>query len=204
MPAESNVQTVCLFSFGSNHTTQLAARVGREGGFQLWPGYLEHHARVFCGYSERWKGSVASCVPCRNARVFGSIVEITEQELGILDTYEGGYTRATMDIQRQDAQGNLNLSVLCYVYLSNDPEFQGLPSVDYLKAINKNLSEPNRPHRSTIMLRGVAGDTMPNDSGNIIVFGSWGPDQGFSLEQEYLDWEFQHKQPLDTVVMQQP
>ena len=89
--------TMLVFSYGSNSTAQLRARVGCPALTSLparAPGWL----RVFCLRSAGWGGGgVASLAPADQDKVvFGAVVALTPVQLEMLDAYEGGYRKESV------------------------------------------------------------------------------------------------------------
>lgn len=87
------VSRKALFSYGSNSTPQLRARV-RNAALRSYPAKVENFARIFCRSSPGWGGGgVASLHPAPGYTTYGAVVYLTEAELRLLDRYEGGYSR---------------------------------------------------------------------------------------------------------------
>ena len=129
-----------LFSYGSNHTAQLADRIGRQvtdGQRAVLKGYQ----RVFRGWSVRWDGGVASLEPKRGATTYGWAAKLTAAELAKLDVYEGvasgHYARSVVKIDLPDL-GKKNVTAIAYV--SRDPEHHA-PSEAYLEACARTVGE---------------------------------------------------------------
>ena len=75
-----------LFSYGSNNITQLSTRIKRNIlKSEIIPAYIEDYTRIFCFYSSKWNGSVASIYPDKHKLVFGSLIVLAENELRKLD-----------------------------------------------------------------------------------------------------------------------
>ena len=124
-----------VFSYGSNNKAQLEERLNTKIK-KLIPAYIENYTRIFCFYSSKWKGSVASLHYKKNAITLGSLVTLTERELKILDTYETNYKRKLMKVY----DNNFN-EFTAFVYICNDTTFVSYPSKAYLDAIYKNIKE---------------------------------------------------------------
>jgi gamma-glutamylcyclotransferase len=137
-----------IFSYGSNHSTQLFDRCG---GAVIGPvqGYINNHARIFAGYSSRWKGGIASIHPSKGDRVMGSVFYLNKEQLEILDSWEGGYHRAMKQVVLSDGS-----KIMSFVYIKDDPSFTYLPSVSYLKAIRRMLHETD-PSKKPFDIKGV-------------------------------------------------
>jgi len=86
---------VLVFAYGSN----LSRKQMRERCPSAVRGplaYLPGHALVFGGHSYRWGGAVANVVRKAGAAVPGLIYQISRDDVGVLDRYEGhpfAYTR---------------------------------------------------------------------------------------------------------------
>lgn len=82
-----------VFNYGSNSTCQLRLRL-RNANLVTEAAYLPGFSRVFVLQSPTWNnGGVASLAPSRNPcdKVYGSIVELTDAELKLLDKFESVY-----------------------------------------------------------------------------------------------------------------
>lgn len=123
-----------LFSYGSNSTTQLENRIGRK--FESMPAILFNHVRVFGGYSNHWKGAVASVVPFKNKVVHGSVVSLTQTELDKLDTFETDYYRVSYKVL---VTYPIIKFITAQVYIKNNIDFVQRPSDEYLNAIKQML-----------------------------------------------------------------
>jgi hypothetical protein len=92
-----------VFSYGSNNTAQLRARLGNIS-LVTQPARLRDFARVFCLGTTRWSDAggaacgVASIAPSAGAFVYGSAVDLTEAELAALSLFEGGYRQMSVSI----------------------------------------------------------------------------------------------------------
>eukprot|EP00966_Prymnesium_polylepis_P263388 6083815-Prymnesium_polylepis.1 len=80
--------TTAVFGYGSNGIAQLRERV-QNPKLTFVPATLPGYARCFAGHSGRWGGAVASVIPSRSSTVYGSVVNLTEAELRLLDGFEG-------------------------------------------------------------------------------------------------------------------
>jgi len=77
-----------VFGYGSNNVNQLCERV-KADNIPSMQALLPHHERVFQGFSNRWKGAVASVQPKQNSVCRGTLAFLTESEIRKLDPYEG-------------------------------------------------------------------------------------------------------------------
>lgn len=123
-----------LFSYGSNHPEQLARRLGRP--IQTYPALADGWARVFRGMSRTWGGGVASLERKAGAVTYGLVVPVDEEDLRILDRYEGvprSYRRKTVDVE---AMGQPERAV---AYIATSREFNP-PTREYLEAVARTIS----------------------------------------------------------------
>jgi gamma-glutamylcyclotransferase (GGCT)/AIG2-like uncharacterized protein YtfP len=126
-----------LFSYGSNNITQLSQRLKRKIlKSEIIPAYIEDYTRIFCFYSSKWNGSVASIYPDKYKLVFGSLIMLNEKELRKLDKFETNYTRKMISVT-----DNYFNKMNAHVYICNDTKFVKEPSVEYLENIKKNIYE---------------------------------------------------------------
>jgi hypothetical protein len=141
----------CLvFSYGSNSTAQLRARVGNLQ-LQSRPAHLPNFARVFCLRSRGWGGGgVASIAPAEGRTVYGAVVELSDDEKLALDGYEGGYRSHGLDpagwttVSVVEADGQVREAV-AYVAGSGAGSYTqpmaAPPTEQYLTAIHCMLRE---------------------------------------------------------------
>jgi len=126
-----------LFSYGSNDKRQLAKRLGRR--VEPEPGYVRGYRRVFRGFSRKWGGGVASLERHRESITYGALVPIDEEELAILDRYEGvatgNYQRHEATVERPDQE-----PVLAVVYIATSPEYNE-PTRAYLEQIARTVGQ---------------------------------------------------------------
>jgi gamma-glutamylcyclotransferase (GGCT)/AIG2-like uncharacterized protein YtfP len=124
-----------LFSDGSNNITQLSQRLKRKIlKSEIIPAYIEDYTRIFCFYSSKWNGSVASIYPDKYKLVFGSLIMLDEKELRKLDKFETNYTRKMINVT-----DNYFNKMNAHVYICNDTKFVKEPSEEYLENIKKNI-----------------------------------------------------------------
>jgi hypothetical protein len=139
---------IAIFSYGSNSTSQLRARVqnpGLESIAAEAPGF----ARVFCLSSPGWGGGgVASLAPCSDTTTYGAVVLLTLQEKRLLDGFEGGYREETVTVLVKVDGAEARRSAM--VYIAGRREAAGgaftkpmtaRPSEQYLTAIHCMLRE---------------------------------------------------------------
>lgn len=141
-------QTFKLFGYGSLNVPMIESLVGHKLHKEPAPAFIKNHVRIFTGYSEYWKGAVASLHPLQGKRVYGCIVHVTKEDLKHLDEYEGtdneeeGYTRVLRAIHAMtiDKDGTHTTKTMCYVYIRNKHVFESLPSIRYINSIRVNLN----------------------------------------------------------------
>jgi len=76
-----------IFIYGDNlNPTQLKRRAP-EHRF-LFNAYLPDHALNFPRFSSQWRGGLASVTPSSGERVWGIVIEVTEEDLKLLDAFE--------------------------------------------------------------------------------------------------------------------
>lgn len=129
-----------VFSYGSNSIFQLRGRVNNSI-LQSYPGYVDGYKRIFCGYSKRWKGGVASIIKKRYIRTYGIIVFLSKEELKILDGYEQNYSKIHLEctmLNNEELQ-----KIECIAYQADNHEWINYPSQQYLVAIKIMLDEHN-------------------------------------------------------------
>lgn len=124
-----------LFSYGSNHPAQMAERLGRD--VETVGAFATGWVRVFRGYSQRWGGGVASLQKERGGFVFGLVTEVDEEDLVVMDRYEGvasgNYARTNMSVTL--ATGEKKKAV-AYVSMSAAVT---VPSREYLEAVARTV-----------------------------------------------------------------
>jgi gamma-glutamylcyclotransferase (GGCT)/AIG2-like uncharacterized protein YtfP len=128
-----------IFCYGSNYVEQLEHRLERKIK-KSYPAYLPDYQRVFRGYSQKWKGGIASVQKKRGKAVFGLVIEVDSEDLKKLDIYEGYpdvYNRKELKCEVDLSKGFESKKCIVYVYvLGND---FNEPSKEYLKAIYKTI-----------------------------------------------------------------
>ena len=155
-PARGMAARTAVFSYGSNGTAQLRARVQNEALYSR-PAKVENFARIFCLRSRGWGGGgVASLHPCPGTTTYGAVVELTEAELGRLDRFEGGYSRQIIEAKVQAADGQEETAE-AVVYISDNSEMTAPPTEQYLTAIHLMLREHWSMDGETIEVRSANG-----------------------------------------------
>lgn len=82
-----------VFSYGSNSSTQLRARVNNPT-LTCEPAFVDDYSRIFCLSSCNWSvneipSGAASLVEEKGRRTLGCAALMTDDELGLLDVFEG-------------------------------------------------------------------------------------------------------------------
>lgn len=125
-----------LFSYGSNHPTQLVQRIGSVGAMRA--AHAPDYKRVFRGFSTNWGGGVASLVRADGRPAYGYVADVTEDQLKKMDKYEGvasgKYRRARIPVLVDEATRPVD----AIAYLSNSSDFNP-PSREYLEAVAKTI-----------------------------------------------------------------
>jgi cation transport regulator ChaC len=155
-----------VFSYGSNSISQIRARVDNLT-LQSYPGYINDYKRIFCNYSKKWDGGVATLISKKNIKTYGIIVYLTQEELEKLDTYEINYHKELLEcilIQKNQEQEKLKEEkeekINCIVYISNDNTWVQPPSQQYLTAIKVMLEGCH--NQSYIIISGFIDDKLTN------------------------------------------
>lgn len=156
-----------LFSYGSNHPEQLKERVGPVRAVQ--GAYAPHHKRVFCGWSSRWSGGVASLEPSNTRPAYGYLCRVTEQQLAELDRFEGvhvgKYERRIIPVI---VDGDEVAAVAYIATPATASEFNP-PSAEYLAAVYRTIStfwKMRGPEEITVEApRGSTGGTTGSARG---------------------------------------
>lgn len=174
--AISNEPKYPVFSYGSNSAVQLSERVGARC-LDPVPAYIKNHSRIFAGHSKRWDdGAIASIHPLKEQNVYGALVELTEAQLLILDSWEGGYTRVRKQAyllpfgtgkSKTSEAPSKHRRVNAFVYVKDDTTFHTMPSEKYMAAIRKNLTEVGFDKKLAIVMRAV------DSKGRVVVKGTY-------------------------------
>ena len=127
-----------VFSFGSNSTAQLRARV-ENPELKAFPAQLCGWKRIFCGSSKLWGGSGASLSRSADCITYGAAVYLSDTEISLLDQYEVGYEKECVEIKLFKSGCWETHTAICYIAL--DTTCEVMPSEAYLTAIHLNLRE---------------------------------------------------------------
>ena len=127
-----------VFSYGSNSTSQLRARV-KNPDLETFGAMLHGYSRVFCFDSKSWGGGgVASICPSSSQEmVCGALVCLNDEELKLLDSYERNYRKEKISVVLQESK-----IVDAIAYVANGksagqwtPSLTVRPSEQYLTAM---------------------------------------------------------------------
>jgi gamma-glutamylcyclotransferase len=81
-------ETMKLFVYADNlNPTQLKRRAPEHKFVEK--AYLPDHTLHFCRWSSQWRCGLGSITPSQGDKVWGVILEITDEDLKILDEFEG-------------------------------------------------------------------------------------------------------------------
>lgn len=144
-----------VFSYGSNSSAQLRARV-ENSELEAEPARAKEWQRIFCVRTVTWGGAAASMIPNKDSVTYGAVVTLSNEELARLDRFEGGYHKEELQVEiyRNDTW----VSAHAIVYLANTVHWTDPPSEAYLCAIHVNLREQFE-------------DIMPDVANNIEIYG---------------------------------
>jgi hypothetical protein len=142
------MQSINLFSYGSNGVHQLHERTGASSSIQR--GYLDNHVRIFAGYNKKWKGGVASIKYKEGEKLYGYITTLTPEQLEALMSFEKGYSLVYKMVNVSDRKRKK-----CCIFVKDNEEFVSMPSIDYLRAIRTMLNDCGRTKATNVMIRKV-------------------------------------------------
>lgn len=126
-----NQPAMFYFAFGSNLDRQQMKQRCPDSTL-VARAILPNHAIGFTGYSGRWGGAVATVVEKRGAETEGLLYELTDEDLLLLDGYEGhpyAYRRVRKYVRGPDGR---RVRAYMYVRPLDEPDD---PSADYLRVI---------------------------------------------------------------------
>lgn len=116
---------------------QLGERLGRR--VVPSPGLLRGYQRVFRGRSRKWNGGVASLERKAGAITYGAIVALLEEDLVVLDRFEGvatgNYRREELLVEPASGPG-----VLAMTYISNSLIYNE-PTRAYLEQVARTVGQ---------------------------------------------------------------
>lgn len=150
-----------VFSFGSNSSAQLRARV-KNDNLTIVPARVQDMMRIFCLSSKTWQSSGASLHPCVGALTYGAYVELTDGEIELLNKFETGYSKQEIIVELYSASTGLWIPSKALAYIADNHEWTYEPSDQYLTAIQVNLREQFKAIdcnlHSNIQVSGVNSD----------------------------------------------
>lgn len=100
---------------------------------------LHHYKLIFCGWSRKWHGGVATIRAFRGGRVMGGVYEISEKCLRSLDEQEGYpavYDRIKVTVTTKD-----NDLVEAVTYVKREQSEETQPSKEYLSVISQGYKD---------------------------------------------------------------
>ena len=183
-----------LFSFGSNNINQLLDRLNYEivskkyafdknilnitakekdsdkkRTFIFIPAYMENHGRAFRGWSDNWGGGVATIIRKKGVNVYGYAVLLEEDDLDILDKYEGVSTGKYKRTWGK-LQSGLDNNRTSAGYRLGD---MGFPTKKfdaiYYKASSKEFNEPSKKYLKAVLKTIEAFWDVPNGIDDIVI-----------------------------------
>jgi gamma-glutamylcyclotransferase len=100
-----------FFLYADNMNPAQLKRRAPEHRF-LTNAYLPDHTIQFCRWSSQWRCGLASVSPSSGERVWGIIVELTDEDLKLLDTFEdevppGAFRHVQVTVVTEDNEKDL-------------------------------------------------------------------------------------------------
>lgn len=158
-----------LFFYASNSIAQLKNRLHLEENLSYQKGYLKDYTRIFAGISQRWNGgAIASIYPYKGYKVYGIVVDLTEEQIDKLNSFEKGYTLEEKEIIIDKKIEK------CLLYVKNNNYFKNIPHESYLIAINNMLNQVNRIDDRKIPIRCIQNKKLK-------LLGYWNINDGYIL-----------------------
>ena len=128
---------VWYFAYGANLNKELMRkRVGEWKDCKR--GVLEGYRLSFGVFSKSWRGGVANIVEESNSKVYGAVYLLDEEQLKVLDRYEGVpniYLRRKVIVKTDDGE------VEAVTYVAANPRQFVKPSAEYLAMMQKGLKQ---------------------------------------------------------------
>lgn len=125
------------FAYGALMSPDHMRRVVRGWG-SLSRGVLRGYRLVFDSYSQAWRGGVAGLREDPGGEVYGVVYTLDEEQLGILDRYEGvPYSRVRIKVSVAMEHGLTS----AFTHISANPRSHVAPSRSYLSALIKGLRQ---------------------------------------------------------------
>lgn len=105
---------------------------------ECFPAWLPNHRLVFDSYSISWRGGVAGLIEDEKMTVYGALYVIDEQQLSIIDKYEGlPNLRMRIKVLVKSNYGEHN----AYTHVSLRPRGHVPPTKQYLSLLTKGLKQ---------------------------------------------------------------
>lgn len=166
---------VTVFSYGSNSTAQLRARV-KNPSLLSFGASAPNFCRVFCLQSVGWGGGgIASLAPCPGKVTLGAMVELSLAEKALLDEYEKAYREEviTIEVKSPSDGGMERRSAIVYIAGPRNagtftPPMTVEPSMEYLTAIHFMLREHWDMNGRAIEVNGLQ-PPLPGSAGDTVV-----------------------------------
>ena len=129
------MEVMYYFAYGSNmDENQMSERCPFSVKKNI--GSLTDYKLFFSHNSKKWAGGVLSVKPEAGRLVWGTVYEITSEDLKNLDYYEGYpriYDRKLVDINVKESKNKKS----CWVYFSKKIEENVVPSEDYVALVTE-------------------------------------------------------------------
>jgi gamma-glutamylcyclotransferase len=128
------------FAFGSNLSIQ-QMKERCPDSIPKFRAYLQDYKLIFAGHSVRRKGGIASIKSFSGEKVKGAIYEVTEDDLRLLDKYEGyPNTYCHLNIKVCDDNGK---EFDAMTYILHEQSIETRPSKEYIAVINQGYGDWN-------------------------------------------------------------
>eukprot|EP00929_Paragymnodinium_shiwhaense_P094615 TRINITY_DN55303_c0_g1_i11.p2 TRINITY_DN55303_c0_g1~~TRINITY_DN55303_c0_g1_i11.p2 ORF type:complete len:227 (+),score=17.93 TRINITY_DN55303_c0_g1_i11:116-796(+) len=151
------------FGFGSNSVRQLRGRIGDQT-LLGYPGRVNGHAIAFAGPNHSWShddhgqaGGTATLIKLDGETAFGTVAFLTDEQLSVLDGYEGVPYVYTREFYKGDVLlgGEWhNLKFVAYVKVDSAEWYP--PSEAYRCAVLRNV-RGSFPSVSSLVIRDTSG-----------------------------------------------
>ncbi|EKX44264.1 hypothetical protein GUITHDRAFT_109721 [Guillardia theta CCMP2712] len=102
---------------------------------------VSNWTRIFCLHSGNWRGAVASLVKNEGDVTIGSVVELSDEQVSLLDKFEVSYHKESMRAMVYSPDGIPEHELDVFAYVADKPSWKGPPSEQYLVAIYRHLRE---------------------------------------------------------------
>jgi len=105
---------------------------------ECFPAWLPNYRLVFDSYSISWRGGIAGLKEDEKATVYGALYVIDEQQLSIIDKYEGlANIRMRIKVLVKSDFGEH----YAYTHVSSRPRGHVSPTKQYLALLTKGLKQ---------------------------------------------------------------